>query len=501
MVAMNNAAKTANKVSKFSHAAWEQARQAKDARFDGKFFIAVKTTGIYCRPVCPVKPPKSRNVVFFDTAAAAAEAGFRPCLRCRPESSPGTPAWAGTSATVKRGLRLISDGALDQGSVEDLSDRLGLTPRHLSRLFLQHLGASPKAVAQTRRLHFAKKLLDETDLPMTEIALSAGYGSVRRFNDHVINVYGRTPSVLRNRAPSREVSSFQLKLPYRPPYDFESVLAFMALRAIPGIEVISPGRYERSIQVGGRAGGQVSGQAAEETGRLIVTHEPQQRALLCDIRLGSSKLLMGVVEKVRRMFDLNADPLEIGACLSRDADLAPLVAANPGLRIPGAWDPFELLVRAIVGQQISVKGATNVMGKILHEFGEIADGVLLFPGPESLARLTPERLPMPRSRAVAIRDTARAVAAGDVDLATQDSAVLVTQLTRIKGIGEWTAQYVAMRAINDPDAFLHTDLVLRRVANSRFSLATDKALLARAETWRPWRAYAGMYLWSLASTH
>ncbi len=495
MGAMNTAAKTMNALSGASHAAYEQARQAKDARFDGKFFIAVKTTGIYCRPVCPVKPPKSRNIVFFDTAAAAAEAGFRPCLRCRPESSPGTPAWAGTSATVTRGLRLISDGALDRGSVEELSDRLGVTPRHLSRLFLRHLGASPKAIAQTRRLHFAKKLLDETDLPMTEIALSAGYGSVRRFNDHVISVYGRTPSMLRNRVANREVSSFQLKLPYRPPYDFDGILAFLERRAIPGVEAITPGRYERNIQVGGHPV-ETSG---AETGRLIVTHDPQLRALLCDIRLGSSKPLMGVVEKVRRMFDLNADPLEIGACLSRDADLAPLVAANPGLRIPGAWDAFEILVRAIVGQQVSVKGATTVMGKILREYGESSDGVLLFPGPQSLARLEPERLPMPRSRATAIADVARAVASGDVDLGTQDSATLVSQLTRIRGIGEWTAQYVAMRAINDPDAFLHTDLVLRKVAKSRLALDTDKALLARADAWRPWRAYAGMYLWSLAS--
>lgn len=496
---MNGDTKAIKEVSGASRAAYEQARQAKDARFDGKFFIAVKTTGIYCRPVCPVKPPKSRNVVFFDTAAAAAEAGFRPCLRCRPESSPGTPAWQGTSATVTRGLRLISDGALDEGSVEALSDRLGVTPRHLSRLFLQHLGASPKAIAQTRRLHFAKKLLDETDLPMTEIALSAGYGSVRRFNDHVMNVYGRTPSMLRNRTPGRELSSFQLKLPYRPPYNFEGILAFLALRATPGIEMVSPGRYERIIRVGGRTSEGQGERPGEETGRIIVTHEPQQRALLCDIRLGSSKLLMSVVEKVRRIFDLNADPLEIGACLSRDSDLAPLVAANPGLRIPGTWDAFEVLVRAIVGQQISVKGATTVMGKILHEFGEINDGMLLFPGPESLARLKPGSLPMPRSRAVAIRDAAHAVASGEVDLATQDSATLVAQLTSIKGIGEWTAQYVAMRAINDPDAFLHTDLVLRRVANRRLALATDKALLARSEAWRPWRAYAGMYLWSVAS--
>lgn len=466
---------------------YEQARQARDARFDGKFFIGVKTTGIYCRPVCPVKAPKSRNVLFFDTAAAAAEAGFRPCLRCRPESSPGTPAWAGTSATVTRGLRLISEGALDQGSVEALSDRLGLTPRHLSRLFMQHLGASPKAIAQTRRLHFAKKLLDETNLPMTEIALSAGYGSVRRFNDHVSQVYGRTPSALRNRTAARETSSFQLKLPYRPPYHYEGLLNFLAVRATPGVESVSEGRYERSIRVGA------------ETGRLIVSHQPEHNSLMCEIRLASSKHLMNIVDRVRRMFDLNADPMEIGACLSRDADLAPLVASNPGLRVPGAWDPFEILVRAIVGQQVSVKGATTVMGKIAHEFGQKADGHWLFPGPESLSRLKPESLPMPQARALAIREAARAVARNEVDLASQDSEALVDQLTRIKGIGPWTAHYVAMRAINDPDAFLHTDLVLRRVADRKLSLATDRALLARAEAWRPWRAYAGMYLWSLAN--
>jgi AraC family transcriptional regulator of adaptative response / DNA-3-methyladenine glycosylase II len=468
---------------------FEQARLSRDARFDGRFFTAVKTTGIYCRPICPVKAPKSRNVQFFNTAAAASEAGFRPCLRCRPESSPGTPAWAGTSATVSRGLRLISEGALDQeGSVETLSDRLGVTPRHLSRLFLQHLGASPIAIAQTRRLHFAKKLLDETDLPMTEIALSAGYGSVRRFNDHIKSVYGRTPSILRSRTATREISSFQLRLPYRPPYDYQGVINFLALRATPGVEVVQDGRYERSIRVG------------VETGRLIVTHQPLHNLLLCEIRLGSSKHLMNVVEKVRRMFDLNADPMEISSCLARDPDLAPAVERNPGLRVPGTWDPFEVLVRAIVGQQISVKGATTVMGKIVRDFGEIADGQYLFPSPESLAELVPANLPMPGARAMAIADSARAVVLKEVDLATQDTAALVTQLTGIKGVGPWTAQYVAMRAINDPDAFLHTDLVLRKVASSRLSLTNDRALLARADAWRPWRAYAGMYLWSMANT-
>ena len=467
---------------------YEQARLSRDARFDGRFFTAVKTTGIYCRPVCPVRAPKSRNVQFFTTAAAAAEAGFRPCLRCRPESSPGTPAWSGTSATVTRGLRLISEGALDQeGSVEALSDRLGVTSRHLSRLFLQHLGASPIAIAQTRRLHFAKKLLDETDLPMTEIALSAGYGSVRRFNDHIKSVYGRTPTILRNRTAAREMSSFQLLLPYRPPYDYQGVINFLALRATPGVEVVKDGRYQRSIRVGG------------EIGQLIVTHQPLKHSLLCEIRLGSSRHLMSVVERVRRMFDLNADPMEIGSCLARDPDLAPAVERNPGLRIPGTWDPFEVLVRAIVGQQVSVKGATTVMGRIVRDFGEVTDGQTLFPRPESLADLVPGNLSMPKARAMAIADSARAMVRKDVDLATQDTAALVTQLTRIKGVGPWTAQYVAMRAINDPDAFLHTDLVLRKVAAARLLLTSDQALLERADAWRPWRAYAGMYLWSMAN--
>jgi len=467
---------------------YEQARLSRDARFDGRFFTAVKTTGIYCRPVCPVKAPKSHNVQFFTTAAAAAEAGFRPCLRCRPESSPGTPAWSGTSVTVTRGLRMISEGALDrEGNVDALSDRLGVTPRHLSRLFLQHLGASPIAIAQTRRLHFAKKLLDETDLPMTEVALSAGYGSVRRFNDHIKSVYGRTPSTLRNRNAVHEKSSFQLRLPYRPPFDYQGIINFLALRATPGVEWVKDGRYERSIRVG------------DEVGQLVVSNLPQQNMLLCEIRLGSSRHLMSVVERVTRMFDLNADPMEIGSCLARDPDLAPAVKRNPGLRIPGSWDPFEVLVRAIVGQQISVRGATTVMGKIVRDFGEVTDGQTLFPRPEYLAGLEPGDLSMPRARAMAIADSARAVIRNEVNLATQDSAALMAQMTAVKGVGPWTAQYVAMRAINDPDAFLHADLVLRKVAAARLLLTGDRALLERADAWRPWRAYAGMYLWSMAN--
>ena len=465
---------------------FEQARQARDPRFDGQFFVAVKTTGIYCRPICPVKIPKARNVTFYPSAAAAGEAGYRPCLRCRPESSPGTPAWAGTSATVSRGLRLINEGALDDADIDSLSNRLGVTPRHLSRLFNQHLGASPKAVAQTRRLHAAMKMLNETTLPMTEIALAAGYGSVRRFNDHIRRVYGRPPTSLRRTRPDSTDSGFRMKLPYRPPYDFAGVLQFLKKRATPGVECVTLDQYSRSFHLHG------------ETGTLAVADQPEKNRLLCEITLPSSKHLMRVTERIRRLFDLNANPLEINTCLHLDPDLSAHVRKRPGLRVPGSWDPFEVLIRAIVGQQISVAGATTVMGKIVQKFGVHTDGVLLFPTPEYLSGATPDLLPMPTARARAIADAATAVAEGCIDLSEQDPAALTEQLMSIRGIGPWTAQYVAMRALNDPDAFLEGDLVLRRVAKEQLNLTDDSSLLKRAENWRPWRAYAAMYLWSMA---
>lgn len=465
-----------------------QAMQAKDPRFDGRFFVGVKTTGVYCRPVCPVKTPHPRNVTFFPTAAAAAEAGFRPCLRCRPESSPGTPAWAGTSTTVSRALRLIGEGALDTQGVAALSDRLGVTSRHLSRLFMQHLGASPKAVAQTRRLHFAKKLLDETDLPMTEVALSAGYGSLRSFNDHFKRSYGRPPSTLRRHKAGRGAAGLSIGLRYRPPFDFSGVLAFLAARGIPGVERVEAECYARNILVDG------------EPGSLVVRQDAERHQLRCDIDISSARSLIGVVARIRRLFDLDADPLEIADCLGRDQLLAPVVSDNPGRRIPGAWDGFEVAVRAVVGQQVSIKGATTVMGRIARRYGEVAGGLLLFPGPERLADLHPDELPMPRTRALAIKRLAQGVAAGEVDLAGRAGAQsLVDSLMTIKGIGPWTAHYVAMRALGDPDAFLHNDLVLVKVARQCFGIASGDALLARAEAWRPWRAYAGMHLWSLAA--
>lgn len=465
----------------------EQAMQARDPRFDGRFFIAVKTTGIYCRPVCTVKAPQMRNVVFFPTAAAAAEAGFRPCLRCRPESSPGTPAWSGTSTTVTRGLRLIGEGALDAGGVEALSDRLGVTSRHLSRLFMQHLGASPKAIAQTRRLHFAKKLLDETNLPMTEIALAAGYGSVRSFNAHFKSTYDRAPSELRQRKVQHAETGFRINLQYRPPYDFASILQFLAVRATPGVEFVCDGTYRRNILLD------------DEPGGLVVHHDPDRHQLRCEIGIGSSRSLMDIVARIRRLFDLDADPLEINACLQQDSMLAGIVGSHSGRRIAGAWDAFEVSVRAVVGQQVSVKGATTVMGRIARQYGESRGDKLMFPAPAALARLSPDDLPMPRRRGEAIRLLAAAVASGEIDLSGRASAPeLIASLTKIKGIGPWTAQYIAMRALNDPDAFLHGDLVLLRIAREQLGIDSSRQLLEHAERWRPWRAYAGMHLWGLA---
>jgi AraC family transcriptional regulator of adaptative response / DNA-3-methyladenine glycosylase II len=470
------------------HQAFERARQARDPRFDGRFYIGVKTTGIYCRPVCRVRLPKAENITFYVSAAAAAAAGFRPCLRCRPESAPGTPAWAGTSTTVSRALTLIGEGALDEHSVSALSDRLGVTSRHLSRLFQQHLGASPVAIAQTRRLATARTLLDQTHLPVTQIAFLAGYGSVRRFNAHFAATYGRNPTSLRRQAQTGEHGAVRLRLAYRPPFDFAGILRFLALRAIPGVETVTSTRYARAIVLNG------------SPGFFSVEHEPEQRSVVCDIRVQDPADLMRVVAGIKAVFDLDADPLEINQCLQRDPALAGLVDENPGQRVPGAWAPFEIAIRAIVGQQISVRGATTVMGRITQQYGTCIDQQQYFPTPAQLAVLAPQDLPMPRGRAQAIQLMAAQVAAGDIDMSRGvDSAALIEQLIQIKGIGGWTARYIAMRALGDPDAFLHDDLVLLRVARQRLDVDDGATLLVHSVAWQPWRAYAGMHLWRQAS--
>lgn len=470
--------------------------------------------------MCKVRIPLAKNVDFYGSAAAAQEAGFRPCLRCRPESAPGTPAWKGTSTTVNRALRLISEGALDSGSIDALSDRLGITPRHLSRLFSQHIGVAPKAVAQTRRLQIAKKLIDETPFSITDIALLSGYKSVRRFNDHFKHVYARTPSSLRKRAGRQKTvcrnssgveQGFNLRLSYRPPFDFSGILNFLKVRAVPGVEYVDADHYRRVIKT------------HQGTGILAVGLDEEARQLMVQVTGILPDELVPVLERVKRIFDLDADPIEINQAISRDRRMRKIIAENPGQRVPGCWDPFEIAVRAIVGQQVSVKGATTVMGRIAAMYGiknrdnvdvkdvdlqganraadELDREVLClgFPSPERLSELDTKTLSMPTRRAQAIKDMSRAVVNGDVSFDTSVSLdELKLSLLNIKGIGPWTAEYIAMRAVNDPNAFLHSDLVLLKVALTEFSINKPDQLLDLSKAWQPWRAYAGMHLWRRA---
>ncbi|HEX4598067.1 MAG TPA: AlkA N-terminal domain-containing protein [Burkholderiaceae bacterium] len=469
---------------------WEvcnRARYARDARFDGKFFIAVKTTGIYCRPSCRARTSNDRNIVYFPTAAAAAEAGFRPCLRCRPESSPGCPAWAGTQNTVTRALRLISESGLEDGGVEALAEHLGVGGRHLRRLFLKHLGATPTAVAQTRRLHFAKKLIDETALPMGQVALASGFGCVRRFNETIRRVYQRTPTQIRRlarKAPKLPHNAYLFRLDFRPPYNWKRLLEFLAARATPGVETVRDGRYRRSIALSGHQG------------FLEVYFEAQKNELAACVHFDEPRSLLFIIERARAMFDLNADWSVIARTLRVDPVLARSVETEAGLRVPGCWDGFELTVRAILGQQVSVKGATTLAGRLADAFGQRiapSDGLThLFPTPDVLADADLTRIGLTRARADTVRAFARAVCERRIRFeGVVDYDDLRSRLCEVPGIGKWTAEYVAMRAMCDPDAFPAGDLHLRR----RMGDCTERELERRSEPWRPWRAYATMLLW------
>jgi len=471
------------------------ALRSRDARFDGRFFLGVTTTGIYCRPICPARAPRPENVRFYSCAAAAEEAGFRPCRRCRPETAPGTPAWHGTSSTVSRALRLIEESALDHGrEVAYLAGRLGLGERQLRRLFARHLGASPAAVARTRRVHFARRLIDETALPMRTIASGSGFASVRQFNHDMRRVFRASPTALRRSRPRRDVSSggaLVVRLPYRAPYDWDSLLAYLAARAIPGVEAVRDGSYRRTLRL------------ARGAGWIEVSQAPGESALSVALHLPASAEWIVVVERLRRVFDLAADPQVIAASLRRDPLLAPLVRRRPGLRIPGAWDPFELAVRAILGQQVTVRGATTLAGRLVERFGETVAGTgasgvgRLFPRPANLASAPLESIGLPSARAAALRSLAAAVASGDLVLEGGASlGEAVASLTRLPGIGPWTAHYVALRALGEPDAFPAGDLGLRRAAGVPGRPATETALAARAERWRPWRGYAALHLWT-----
>jgi AraC family transcriptional regulator of adaptative response / DNA-3-methyladenine glycosylase II len=480
----------------------ERASRARDPRFDGRFFIGVTSTKIYCRPICPAVVPNPKNKRYFPTAAAASEAGFRPCLRCRPEAAPGTPAWRGTSTTVRRALQLIQQGALDEQSVEQLAERLGVGARHLNRLFVQHLGASPLAVAQTRRLHFAKRLLDETDLPMTEVALAAGFGSLRRFNDAFRNTYQRAPSEIRRGRRGQVVvpdGALRFKLAYRPPYDFDGLLAFLATRAVPGVETVgADGVYRRVLRAG------------ERLGTLAVRHLGPERALELELRHPDPRVAFGVVQRVRALFDLAADPKPIALAFRDDPLLAACVASAPGQRLPGALDPFELAVRAVLGQQVSVAAARTFAARLAARHGEAlpassggaAHGLThAFPDAATLARARLDGLGLTGARIRSLRALAQAVVAGTLRF-DADPAEVRAALATLPGFGPWTIEYVMLRGVGDPDAFPAGDLGLRKAVatDAKRTPVPERVLAERAERWTPWRGYAVFHLWRSLAT-
>ena len=467
----------------------EQARLTRDARFDGLFFTAVRTTGIYCRPVCPAPTAHARNVEYFPNAAAAASAGYRPCLRCRPEAAPGTPLTRARSELVAAALRMIDAGALDEASVTQLARRIGVGERHLRRLFVAELGAGPLEIAATRRLLFAKKLLTETQLPVTRIAHASGYASLRRFNAAFLSGYGRAPRVLRRELDSVTRGTLTLRIPFRAPYDFSALLAFFARRAIPGIEHIDAHVYTRHFAFDGKAG------------TLRVSKMRGEDALALAVDFADASRLQAICARVRRLFDVDADIAAIDAQLARNPRLRAFVRRHPGQRLPGGWDGFEIAVRAVLGQQISVTAARTLATRLLERFGEPAtlpDGekIRLFPSPQTLADVDLTKIGLPRTRAATLNTIARAVCNGRVDFRPEQSLDgFVASWCELPGIGAWTAHYIAMRALSHPDAFPAADLVLRKMLGAGGTLLSARAVEAHAEYWRPWRAYAVMHLW------
>ncbi len=478
-----------------------EAALSRDARFDGEFFVCVKSTGIYCRPVCPALMPRLENCNFVPTAAAAEQTGFRPCLRCRPETAPGSPAWMGTSTTVSRALRLISEGAGDI-SIAGLADRVGIGDRHLRRLFKEQVGAGPKAVAQTERFQLARQLLVETDLSITEVAYASGFKSIRRFNDAIHKAFKRSPGEYRRKARARLMGTkkgsrmrapsvspnLKISLGTRAPYDWDRMMGFFAARVIPGVEQVSGGIYRRSIELG---------EAGRTRGILLLRPRPETAQVEAELALDGPAHLTGAVRRIRDMLDLDAGAREITRHLARDPLLKGVCRKNPGLRLPGCWSVFELAVRAVVGQQISVKGACTMLGRLAEAYGEPVTAneheiTRHFPSPKALAGKDLTRIGLTRARAATLQELASAFA-DDPDFIhpAMPNGSGVRRLQSIRGIGPWTAQYVAMRALRQPDAFPAADLGLLKASG----FATAKELEAHAERWRPWRAYAVIALW------
>ncbi|HET9990947.1 MAG TPA: AlkA N-terminal domain-containing protein [Kofleriaceae bacterium] len=486
-----------------------EAILARDPRFDGVFFVGVQTTGVYCRPICPARTPGRSRCTFYATPAQAEQAGFRACFRCRPELAPAgdsSPASVDAiDALVTTATQRIHEGALNTGSIDDLAAELGVTARHLRRATEARLGVSPIELAQTRRLALAKQLLQDTALPITSIAFAAGFGSVRRFNAMFAAKMGTPPNEIRRKHASGAGEAIELRLDYRPPYDWARLLGFLRGRAIPGVEKITD-EYRRVVHLDGHVGEIVvrpdprGARRSEHPNRDDGSPPTRPRsALVLELAPALLPVVMPLVARVRRMFDLDARPDLVDRALARDATLAPLVAARPGLRLPGAIDPFEASIRALLGQQVSVAAATTLAGRFAAQLGtKLGDQELCyrFPTPREVAKAGAERIVkigMPMARANAIHNFARALDRGEIQLDHYaDLDAFVAQLVELPGIGPWTAHYLAMRALHLPDAFPAADLGIQKALDR----AGPRDAEARAAAWRPYRSYAVMHLWT-----
>ncbi len=464
-----------------------RALKARDARFDGRFFVAVSSTRIYCRPVCTVKPPRRENCRYYPSAAAAESGGYRPCLRCRPELAPGNASIDATSRLAQAAASMMEDRTLEEEGLDSVAARLGITDRHLRRAFGAEFGVSPVEYAQTQRLLLAKRLLTDTTLPVTEVAFASGFGSVRRFNALFKQRYRLQPGQLRRHAPASAAADvLKFELSFRPPYDWPAVSAFLGARAIAGVEVLEDGCYRRTVRVA------VDGR--NHLGWIEISLSPKKPALRVAVSTSLAKALPPVLSRVKSLMDLSCNPAEIAAALG------PLAKAHPGLRVPGAFDGFEVAVRAILGQQVTVAAARTVAGRFAAAFGNPIETPFVslttaFPEAKRIADLPYgriARLGMPGARARTVLAVARAVASGDLDLRPNaDIEATLDKLRALPGIGEWTAQYIAMRALAWPDAFPHGDYGVKKALGE----SDARKVLAAGEAWRPWRAYAVMHLW------
>jgi AraC family transcriptional regulator, regulatory protein of adaptative response / DNA-3-methyladenine glycosylase II len=471
-----------------------QAMYSRDRRFDGRFFVGTITTGIYCRSTCPISWGHPTHIKWFPSAAAAEAAGFRPCLRCRPDASPGSPAWLGTWAVVSHALKLIFQGALDEGGVEQLAERVGIGSRHLRRLFEQHLGASPLKIARSHRAHVARNLITQTRVPITEIAFGTGFRSIRQFNHTVRTTFGLSPRGLRRLRGTSETSVTEsgivVQLPYCPPIDWTCLIRFLRSRATPGVEIIEGTSYRRTIEVEGTEGA------------IEVWNEAESAHLLMRVILPEYERLMQVVQRVRRMFDLGTDALRIGENLAQDPRLSTMVRERPGLRVPAAWDGFEIAVRAVLGQQLMSVDPPTLVGRLVQTLGKPVQISVrglshLFPRAQVLAEANLPELGVPRAQAKTIRALAYALSVGAFAFdSCKNLEDTLSRLRAIPGLDEGAACYIAMRSFGEADALPYTDRGLRCALATRKSPVAPAEVLRVFELFKPWRAYAAMHFWA-----